>query len=129
MSAVIYVQADQETQELFKLVLENKLPEDFCEWWLSDSSGFTLAHAYAKMHMFPADFPHWGLKDKDGWSVAHTAAYHGTLPPKFNNWFLETNEGVTVAELAICRKHIPEGETLRTLLFKWNQYLESKDSK
>ena len=77
------------------------LPEDFTQWELANSSGWTVAHVAASRGNLPEGFTQWDLANKWGSTVAHWAAKCRHLPEDFDQWDLVNNEGRTVAHVYI----------------------------
>jgi hypothetical protein len=67
-------------KELFDLISQGYIPEDFDEWDIADDEGTTAAHIAAMYGLFPIDFDYWSWEDQQWW------------------WELTNNYGATVAD-------------------------------
>jgi hypothetical protein len=63
----------------------DKLPPGFDRWYISDLSGWTVAHEYIRQHKkISRHFKNWDLADHNLWTVAHEARMQDCLPKGFN---------------------------------------------
>ena len=92
-------------QEAELAILQDRLPEDFDQWSLTDHARSSLPHLFVVCHgRLPKNFSDWGYKDRHGQTIAET--YLGMrldpLPADFTQWDLPINNDTsTIAHCVV----------------------------
>lgn len=81
--------------EAYKSAIKEVAPEE-----MRISANFFAA----RFGLLPDDFNEWGMADSSGWTVAHEAALYGHLPEDFEHLEMADRRGETVADVKVSAK-------------------------
>lgn len=115
-----------------ELIDNNRLPEHFNQWLMTDKNGSTIAHYAADYGNLPENWTIekelWLLVDNNGNTIAHIAASSSSLPLDWTDnpedWLICDDQNFTVAHCAASTDSLPSDwiENNKQHLFLINGY-------